>query len=360
LSIFYFCPWVDEPNGGTKQIHRHVEALKQAGIDAYVLTATSARLGWFDSTAPGAVIQTPAVEMIDTKLRRRNDPLRWLRAPVGPMVSLAGAQGASTRRRLTADDIVVVPEFYGKKVCLSGFGARVVIFNQNAHYTFLGFHVGDDPSRFAYHRDVLGVLAVSDQNVEYLKFAFPNADVLLTRNGIDLAKFHPAEPKKRRIAFMPRKLPRDLVQVLQILKGRGSLNHWELCAIDNMGEAEVAQLMRESAFFLSTCDAEGFGLPPLEAAACGCIVVGYCGQAAREFMQPQHCFPIDQGDVLTFAKTLERLLQEYEKDPSALTRRALSHAEFVQQNYSREVEGASVLRAWSQLLQSEPQRAAGG
>lgn len=355
VSVFYFCPATPKPTGGIKQIHRHVEALAQSGVDAHVLVGAATRPAWFDTTAPMASLPQPRLQALWAQLRReQTDDLWWLRTTQGPMVTIDRADGLPLRRRLGSDDILVLPEYYGKKLARCAFGARVVVFNQNAHYMFQHFEPGEAVDDFVYCAGAMGVLAVSEHIVEYLRHAFPGLLVLLTRNGIDTNHFHARVPKKRQIAFMPRKGARDIVQVLQILRIRGLLEGWTLKAIDDMNEADVAAAMRESAIFLSTCEAEGFGLPPLEAAACGCIVVGYHGQAAREFMLPEYCYPVEQGDVLTYAITVERLIREYELDPTPLIERARRHAAFVRERYSREAEAEGVVRAWGDLLRAAP------
>ena len=56
-----------------------------------------------------------------------------------------------------------------------------------------------------------------------------------------------------------------------------------------MSEAEVARDPSGVTVFLSLNKAEGFGLPPAEAIACGCRVVGFHGMAAREFFRRAVC-----------------------------------------------------------------------
>jgi hypothetical protein len=365
MSIYYFCHSPRHQFGGIKQTYRHVEALCDAGVEAYVLTSIDESADWFESKAPIAVLpgsllrtlggklpQTanPLLRRLAARMTRAHNPLDWLAESAQPTVRIGAAGTARSPRQLTADDFLVLPEIYGKLLMPSAFGAKVVIFNQNAHYTFNGVGYADELDGFLHRGGAVAALAVSSHNADYLRFAFPNLNVLLTPNGVDVKTFYDCIDKKRQIAFMPRKLPRDLVQVIQILRGRGALRGWELCPIDRVPEPEVARLLRESAFFLSSCEAEGFGLPPLEAAACGCIVVGYHGQAAREFMLPEYCFPVDQGDVLGFARTTERLLKEYEQDPSALARRSNAYAEFVKKKYSRETEAKGVVEAWQKIF----------
>lgn len=357
MTIFYVCPWAEKPTGGIKQIFRHVEALHQAGFDAYVLALESDMPSWFMSSASVARVITRKRNWLPTRAARRKNRVDWLVAKLAPLVELHVSAKSPARRRLDAGDILVLPEYLGNALQPCGFGSELVVFNQNAHYTFNGFTHSDDLGKFIYRGELLAALAVSTHTFDYLKYSFPDLRVLLTPNGVDGSRFFPAtERKRRQIAFMPRKLPSSIVQVLQILKGRGALTGWELCPIDGLGEADVATRLRESAIFMSTCHDEGFGLPPLEAAASGCVVVGYTGYAAREFMLPQYCYPVAQGDVLGFAQTLEKLVAEFDADPSRLLQQAAAYSEFIQENYSKEMESKQVVAAWNDICRQDSQR----
>jgi hypothetical protein len=356
LTIFYICPWSPKPTGGIKQIFRHVEALHEAGFDAYVLALESTMPSWFDSSAAVARVNSRRKFWDLRRSARRKNQIPWLTGPVGPEVEISRPGQRPLERRLGPDDIIVLPEYFGKALQPCGFGARLVVFNQNAHYTFTGFGHADTTENFIYRGHVLAALGVSQHICDYLKFAFRDLPVLLTPNGVDASRFFPQGPKKKQIAFMPRKLPTSIVQVLQILSNRGALGGWTLCPIDGMSEADVALCLRESAIFLSTCHDEGFGLPPLEAGASGCVVVGYTGYAAREFMLPQYCYPVPQGDVLEFAQTLERVLAEYARNPQRLQQQAADYVAFLRTHYSKEVEGRSVVAAWTQLCGTSVQR----
>lgn len=356
MTIFYICPWSPKPTGGIKQIFRHVEALNAAGFDAYVLALEPKMPAWFDSSAAIAKVKAQRRFWDLRRSARRKNQIPWLTAPVGPEIEIARPGARALERRLGGADIIVLPEYFGKALQPCGFGSKLVVFNQNAHYTFTGFAHADSLDGFIYRGHVLGALGVSQHICEYLRFAFRELPVLLTPNGVDGTRFFPGGEKKKQIAFMPRKLPTSIVQVLQMLRGRGSLDGWTLCPIDGMSEADVARSLRESAIFLSTCHDEGFGLPPLEAGASACVVVGYTGYAAREFMLPQYCYPIAQGDVLGFAQTLEAVLAEFTRDPQRLQQQAADYADFLRTHYSKEVEGRSVVQAWQQLCGPTAQR----
>jgi glycosyltransferase involved in cell wall biosynthesis len=356
VSIFYLCPVTDRPIGGVKQIFRHVEALHQAGIDAHVLVPEPRTPRWFSSPVGLANLESSLLERLWKRVRSRvgrvPNPLKWLSSRTAPRVRVVRPGQRPFHRQLGAEDIIVVPEFYGRWLSSCGFGARIAVFNQNAHYTFNFFESSDVLPGFAYLNHPFAVLGVSKHILRYLGHAFPGLPVSHIPNGVDPAVFQYRREKKRQIAFMPRKLPGDLVQVLQILRHRGALEGWTLCPIDDVAEETVAQLLGDSAIFLSSCEAEGFGLPPLEAGACGCIVVGYTGYAADEFMRPELCFPIEQGNVLEFATQVERLMEEYLRDPGALLDRAARHSRFILERYSIEVERQAVITVWKGLLEA--------
>jgi Glycosyl transferases group 1 len=357
LTIFYICPWAEKPTGGIKQIFRHVEALNAAGFDAYVLALEPTMPSWFSSSASIARVIASRLSSFSMSLSRKKNRTAWISATTAPVVEMRRFPDPGIRRELNSTDILVLPEYVGKALRPCGFGSRLVVFNQNAHYTFNGFSHADESTDFIYRGHLLAALAVSTHTSDYLKYAFPGLRVLLTPNGVDGAIFHlGSASKKKQIAFMPRKLPNSIVQVLQILRGRGVLKGWDLCPIDGMPEADVARLLRESAIFLSTCHDEGFGLPPLEAGASGCIVVGYTGYAAQEFMNPEYCYPIAQGDVLGFSKTLEALVLEFNTSPARLLQQAGSYAEFLGKTYSKQYEAERVVAAWAEIFPVGEQR----
>ena len=120
--------------------------------------------------------------------------------------------------------------------------------------------------------------------------------------------------------------------------------------IDGVPEARAAEIIRESAILMSFGAPEGFGLPPAEAMAAGCVVVGYHGNGGREFFTSRHGFPIEVGDILGYAQTMERVLEEYERDPARLLRMAEDAGRFVRDTYSPEAETSSIVECWQKIF----------
>jgi glycosyltransferase involved in cell wall biosynthesis len=232
-------------------------------------------------------------------------------------------------------------------------GIKKVIFNQNAYYTFQGYSFDKNILLTPYLcKDIVATLVVSEDNERYLKYAFPKMKIYRIFNGINTAIFHYNNMKKKQIAFMPRKHPEDALQVINILKCRGRLSGYDLIPIENKNELEAASMLNESMIFLSFGYPEGFSLPPAEAMACGCIVVGYDGMGGKEYFKPEFSYPISQGDIISFVQTVEAIIDLNEHKSEILHEKAEKAAEFIYSHYSLEKECESVVTSWKEIIKN--------
>lgn len=97
---------------------------------------------------------------------------------------------------------------------------------------------------------------------------------------------HTAKRRKVRVAWMPRKNKAlaERIQLLALESLHGEVEV-EWAALRDLTPGEVASQLRASDIFLCSSLAEGFGLPPLEAMACGCVPVGFAGVGGWEYMR---------------------------------------------------------------------------
>ncbi|MDL2267555.1 glycosyltransferase [Desulfovibrio sp. OttesenSCG-928-G15] len=101
----------------------------------------------------------------------------------------------------------------------------------------------------------------------------------------------PGKPaaKPVRVAYMPRKnkaLAEQMRQVAEAcLANEPNAPKVDWVGIHQMPRPEVAACLAGSDIFLSTGFPEGFGLPPLEAMAAGCVPVGFTGFGGWEYMR---------------------------------------------------------------------------
>jgi hypothetical protein len=266
-TVYYLAPCETAPSGGVRVIYRHVDLLNELGIPAAVLhDRPGFRSTWFEN---------------DTRIVATGDV------------------------ELHPDDILVVPEFYG--VGLHGVprGVRVIVFNQGAYHTF--DHVDRSTTApgapYADVKNLIGILTVSADSERLLGYAFPHIPIMRARPVVDGDLFHPGlQPGRRQLAFMRSRRPAEREQLLHLLRARGI--DWPLTPISGRSEAEVAEVLRGSAIFLSFSERDGFGLPPAEAMASGCFVVGFTGGGGDEFFDPEYCAPV--RTIVEFAQEVER------------------------------------------------------
>lgn len=319
--IFILCPDWSEPSGGVKKLYRHAEVLCANGIDALLVHQQQGFVPqWFQPRA---------------KFAYEND------IRPGP------------------DDFILVPEIVASQVVKLTKWRDVpkLIINQGAYQTFKGYSFLPGEFDPAYRDPACkGTIVVSEDSRRYLEFAFPGLRIFRIHNSIDPALFYPPATKKPQIALMPRRNGHDALQVINILKSRCSLGDFTLAVIHNMPEVEAARVLRESLVFLNFGEAEGSPLPPAEAMACACLVIGYDGRGGREFITPEYAFPIQTGDIISFASTVERVIRQMGTDQQALREKAARAAQFIRRTYSPEREEADILRAWAELAGVTPHR----
>ncbi len=316
-KIFYFCFSDNQSSGGNKEIYRHVDILNKYNYQTFVLHPTKGfEVTWFDH-------QTKVVDL-DT-FNNLFDPER---------------------------DFVVLPEDLGSEILC--FPGKKVIFNQNVYYGFQTFSF-QKPDFYPYlHPDIKGVLVVSMHNEKYLNFAYPKLDLFRVYCGVNLETFafQPLKKKKKMIACNPAKRPLDISLLYHLLQSRAEqklnvLKEYEWVFIENKTEKEVAQIMQDSLIFIFLSKEEGFPLMPLEAMACGCLVVAYGVEPVTEYLSSPFLF--EPGDILSVAGSIEAITQSYGEKMEWET--ISNNNREVALQYSLQREEESVVAAWKEILQ---------
>jgi glycosyltransferase involved in cell wall biosynthesis len=314
-TLWMVCPDFDEPSGGLRKQYRAVDILNRAGLNAAVVhTRSGFECTWFEH---------------------------------GTRIVSAGEIAVGK------GDVIAVPEIYGPSIADLPAGVRQVIFNQGAYLALDTLVTGGPPAAAPYldNRDLAAVVVVSDDSAAVIRYAFPGVPVHRIHHGVDpTIHYPPAKSPRRRIAYMTRRRAHEAAQVLSLLGLRGVLDDWEVVAIEGKTELEVADILRSSQIFLSFSQLEGFGLPPLEALACGCLVVGFNGFGGRELFQPPFALPVEDGDVVAFAQAVEEVIRRIGEDPLGAEKAAESGACFALSRYSLEAERQDLLDVFAPLL----------
>ncbi len=326
--IYYVCPDTKNPFGGVKKIYNHVDILNNQDISACVLHKSKGfRCEWFNNSTKIEYIKTAS---------------------------------------LGNQDYVVIPEFYGllylhnykrhpeykfyNKIFQSM--AKKVVFNQGTYLTFNGNSFDmDDLRNIHIDKDVIAIMVVSEDGKEFFQYTFPKSSVFRVHNAIDSSVFSYSSDKKKQICFMPRRNSDHALNVINMLKFRGLLDGFDIIPIENKTEHETVAILRESLIFLSFGYPEGFSLPPAEAMSCGCVVIGYHGMGGKEYFKKDFCFPIETGNIILFAKTVEQALELYRKNPDGLTEMGKNASFYIRENYSKEIEKKDVIDFWKTLFE---------
>lgn len=305
---------VSHPAGGMRKLYRHVDVLNANGIEAFIVHQQPGfRCTWFAN---------------NTAVTNSSSPQHWPPRP---------------------EDVLLVPEFLAWQFVALAPRAPRVIFSQNAFQTFEN---AKDPFRVIPYvqPDVRATIVVSDESRRYLEYAFPGHRVFRIHYSIDPALFYYEPNKKRQIALMPRKNEFEMKQVAMLLECRGLLKDFSIARIHDQSQEQAAATLRESMIFLSFSTYEGWGLPPMEAMACGCITIGHDGGGGREFLREPYATPVAPEDVLGFTSTIERVIRQLNQDPRPLLEKARAASQFVLSTYTPQREEQDIVRTWEQIF----------
>lgn len=256
---------------------------------------------------------------------------------------------ASSGLVLERDDILVVPEDHRAAIRSCGnTKCRKVLFCQNHHYVFQGLAPGETWHDFGFS----GYLCVSTPIQQALRTWF-GAAADIVRPGIDPIFF--AESYRRpefptTIAFMPRK-GRDTLRLVRVLLGASGFEKsagvsW--IEIDGMPRGQVAEHLQKSHIYLSTGTYEGLGLPPLEAMASRCLIVGFAGGGGLDFASPENGVWVQDDNPWALATTLKETvarLNDPNSRPALMAKCAAGHTTALK--YSRAQFERDLLRFWT-------------
>ena len=267
--IFYISHDLSQPRGGIAVLYNHVAALREHGFEAFIVHATP---GFRYPLAPRDI---PVIDASDLGVSR--------------------------------DDVLVVPEDHPAAVrrCRV-LSCRKVLFCQNHFYVFDGLEQGGTWRDFGFS----AYLCVSRPIQRALRKWF-GVDAKVVRPAIHGAFFGEAFTPLAApisVACMPRKGLPHLRLVQGLLAARpvkGSDIAW--VEIDGLPQEQVAARLRVAHIYVSTSEAEGLGLPPLEAMAAGCLVVGFTGGGGLDYATADNGIWVQDEDPWALAEALRQI-----------------------------------------------------
>tara|TARA_Y100000590_G_C15534070_1_gene944301 strand:+ start:18 stop:998 length:981 start_codon:yes stop_codon:yes gene_type:complete len=315
-SIIYICPTgKNRPAGGIKIIYRHVEILSRLlpkGVDSKIFhfDDINFQCDWFKHN-------------VNFKKNSNFDPTK---------------------------EFVIIPEWmavYHARI-LQKIGVKYGIFVQNGFYlnTKPKNNFSDHEIKEAYDKAEF-IISYSDEITECVKLTFPQLiDKILRINiSVDNNQFICSEEifknKENLITYMPRKKIDHVTKLLFILNQHLPKN-WKIKSIDNLRESEVVDFFKKSKIFLSFSEFEGFGLPPVEAALCGNLVIGYTGESGKEYWDSPIFSEVFSGDLRTFANKVIKKIENFD-EKKFIFDEFRPHIKKLAEKYSIEKEQHSLL-----------------
>ena len=206
-------------------------------------------------------------------------------------------------------DFVILPEIFAHLAedLLIKNNINYAIFVQNGHA--IEFTSDHKTLNLAYSKAKF-ILSVSNHVNRCIKLAFPNNKnkIFIINQSIAPHELN-YKQKSKIITYMPRKLPDHSKLVLFFLK-RYLPKKWSIVSLEKMNEKTIFKNLKKSKIFLSFSNLEGFGLPPLEAASLGNIIIGYTGEAGKEYWKSPIFKKINQGDILSFVNAIKSTIQK--------------------------------------------------
>jgi glycosyltransferase involved in cell wall biosynthesis len=251
-----------KPVGGVKVIYQHCLALRNAGYKSEII-----QMGDYVDVFFGFELKTIRIEELGYQLN--------------------------------AHDVVIATEFRPYNGLLFA-KAKKVLFAQNwAGFTL--FLAAKDRANGFSGLGYQHVVTCSDVIFDKLAENDKSIATIIT-NGIDLNIFKPAQEirKRNRVLAFNRKNPEDVGNIKKLLED--SDHEFELVIVDSLTERELVLEYQKADIFIATGYPEGFGLPALEAMACGCVVVGFSGGGGLEYMvNGVNSLIAEDGDTITAA-----------------------------------------------------------
>jgi hypothetical protein len=70
----------------------------------------------------------------------------------------------------------------------------------------------------------------------------------------------------------------------------------------------------------------------------------------KEFFHPDFCYPVAQGDIISFVRTVEHVLDIARETPQLLRGQGKRAADFVAERYSLQREESDIVSFWREMF----------
>jgi Glycosyl transferases group 1 len=329
--FLFYVPDNNQPSGGVNVIFDLVKTLSSNGIDACAMSSNPTARYDYLSRNPDIYFAPQIREKRQVRDHIKMLSRKW------------GTRKRNPQVQVSREDMIVVPEYVSHWLPQFFPDNRCVLLNQNYYSFGVAMLSGRwNADQFA------ATISISDACDTFAKLSNMKRPMLIPLVVHD----HEATalvPRKKVIAYMPRRRTLDVRMVVKLLGDRSLIKDFELRPLDGLSRGQVAQALRETSIFLSFSELEGFGLPPAEAMLAGCVVIGYTGVAGAEFLDDEVGFPIEDGNIAVFVKTIEEVVERCRNGDVKIEAMRRKASERIARNYGLQRHEASVMKVFGEL-----------
>ena len=306
MKIVYLCSVKNKAYGGIDVIFRHAEYLNELTANTYILDLK--KINYFKNF-----------------FRKKN--LRYSEKKILFLNSI---------HNITSNDFVIIPEIYVKKYAAFFLEKQIrfAIFVQRPYL------IRQEDVEF-YSKASL-VISTSNFISDYINEVIHKYEYLNNHQiTLSISKINSLKNNKKLITYMQRKMDQQshfLIDQLKHLAPKG----WSFLCIDNLSHEETLNILAKSKIFLSFTHLEGFGLPPIEAALSGNLVLGYSGVGGNEYFKKPIFHKIEYGNIVEFKKIFLKTINDYDTNTVKTNKIKFQRSELAK-HYSIENEKQTII-----------------
>lgn len=308
INIIYLLPANKKPVGGSKLVYEHSEIINNLKLDnissqilnikkskiSKIINSLKKKLNLFEKNKFGWNADDITVDknFIPSK--------KWIKNQISKKKNLNFNPNS---------DFLIIPEIMAhlaEDLCINK-KVKYAIFTMGA-YAMNSCSDHEKLKKCYFNAEF--ILTISDDTNNCLNHIFPNLKkkILKINLSIDSSKLKITK-KENLITYMPRKLGSDS-HILSFFLKQNLPNNWKILSLNDLNEDELFKYLSVSKIFLSFSDLEGFGLPPLEAALSGNMVIGYTGEGGKEYWKNPLFQEVPKGNILEFSKQVLNFIKK--------------------------------------------------
>ena len=330
INVIYILPAHKNASGGSKVIYQHSELINKLNIKNITSQILHLKKKKIDKI------------LLSFKKRMFNKPSKkygWRSNEMEVVKSFAPSSSWAKNKIIIKKDMIFNPDtdFIILPEIWAHFANDFLIKRKIKYSIFVqGFyHMNsfyDHEKLFKSYKKAEFIITTSQETYKCLKFIFPNKKnkILKVNLSFNEKKFKIPNKKSNLITFMPRKLI-DHFHILSLFLFDKLPKKWKMESLSNLDEKKLFFKLSKSKIFLSFSYAEGFGMPPLEAAIAGNKVIGYTGGGGKEYWKKPIFEEIQSGDIKKFS---EKILNAVNNLPKNWHVKTSSHRKKLANKYS--------------------------